>query len=125
MDKTTVSTPLAPGAIGPYSQATVGAGIVAVSGQLPIDPATGKMGTSIVEQTEQSMKNVIAILEASGSCKEKILKCCLFIRNMGDFEQINKVYATFFENDPLVRLVVEVSRLPKDADIEIDALAIL
>lgn len=125
MDKATVSTPLAPGAIGPYSQATVGAGIVTVSGQLPINPATGVMAKTIAEQTEQSMKNVISILEASGSCKEKILKCCLYIRNMEDFELINKVYATFFQSDPPARVVVEVSKLPKNADVEIDALAIL
>lgn len=125
MGKTIVNTSAAPGAIGPYSQAAAGAGIVSVSGQLPINPATGTMPETIAEQTEQSMKNVIAILEAAGSCKENILKCCLFIRNMGDFEQINKVYATFFDNDPPARVVVEVSRLPKDANIEIDALAVL
>lgn len=124
MEKEIVSTELAPGAIGPYSQAAKGAGVVCVSGQLPLDPVTGTMPQTVEEQVAQSMKNVLAILEASGSDRSKILKCCLFIRDMDKFSAINEVYATFFPDEPPARVVVEVSRLPKDALVEIDAIAL-
>ena len=125
MEKSTIHTTAAPAAIGPYSQGTVGAGIVTVSGQLPIDPETNQMAKGIVAQTARAMENVLAILKASGSSSEKILKCCLYIRNMQDFDLINEAYASFFPGDPPARFVVEVSKLPKNADIEIDALAII
>lgn len=125
MEKSTIHTTAAPAAIGPYSQGTVGAGIVTVSGQLPIDPETNQMAKGIVAQTARAMENVLAILKASGSSSEKILKCCLYIRNMQDFDLINEAYASFFPGDPPARVVVEVSKLPKNADIEIDALAII
>lgn len=125
MEKSTIHTTAAPAAIGPYSQGTVGAGIVTVSGQIPIDPETNQMAKGIVAQTARAMENVLAILKASGSSSEKILKCCLYIRNMQDFDLINEAYASFFPGDPPARVVVEVSKLPKNADIEIDALAII
>ena len=125
MEKSTIHTTAAPAAIGPYSQGTVGAGIVTVSGQIPIDPETNQMAKGIVAQTARAMENVLAILKASGSSSEKILKCCLYIRNMQDFDLINEAYASFFRGDPPARVVVEVSKLPKNADIEIDALAII
>ena len=125
MEKSTIHTTAAPAAIGPNSQGTVGAGIVTVSGQLPIDPETNQMAKGIVAQTARAMENVLAILKASGSSSEKILKCCLYIRNMQDFDLINEAYASFFPGDPPARVVVEVSKLPKNADIEIDALAII
>ncbi len=124
MDKQTVSTPKAPAAIGPYSQAAGGGGILFVSGQLPLDPESGAMPADIRAQTAQSMKNVMAIVEAGGSCAGKILKCCLYIRDMAQFSVINEVYASFFSSEPPARVVVEVSRLPKDALIEIDAIAL-
>ena len=125
MEKSTIHTTAAPAAIGPYSQGTVGAGIVTVAGQIPIDPETNQMAKGIVAQTARAMENVLAILKASGSSSEKILKCCLYIRNMQDFDLINEAYASFFPGDPPARVVVEVSKLPKNADIEIDALAII
>ena len=93
--------------------------------QIPIDPETNQMAKGIVAQTARAMENVLAILKASGSSSEKILKCCLYIRNMQDFDLINEAYASFFPGDPPARVVVEVSKLPKNADIEIDALAII
>ena len=123
MEKKIISTPDAPGAIGPYSQAVSYGGVVYVSGQLPIDPATGEMPQAIEEQVVQSMKNILAILEAAGSGARHILKCCLFVRDMGAFAKVNEAYAKFFESDPPARCVVEVSALPKGALVEIDAVA--
>lgn len=123
--KHVINTNKAPKAIGPYSQATVGNGTVYVSGQLPIDPETGNISDSIEEQLEQSMKNVLAIVEAAGAKVEGILKCGLFIKDMSLFPRINAAYEKFFDVEPPARFVVEVSRLPRDAQIEIDAIAMI
>jgi len=120
-----ISTNQAPGAIGPYSQAKEVNGLVYISGQLPIDPETGKMPESIADQTAQCMKNVMAIVKAAGGTEKNILRCGLFIRDMASFGEINTVYATFFEEDPPARAVVEVSALPKGALIEIEAVAMI
>jgi 2-iminobutanoate/2-iminopropanoate deaminase len=120
-----ISTDKAPKAIGPYSQAKEANGLVLVSGQLPIDPETGKMPESIEEQTDQSMKNVITIVKAAGGTEKNILRCGLYIRDMGSFADINEVYAKYFEEDPPARAVVEVSALPKGAMIEVEAVAII
>lgn len=122
--KTAVHTANAPTAIGPYSQATVGGGIVCVSGQLPIHPVTGEIPSQLEAQVRQSMKNVLALVEAAGSSRDNILKCGLFIRCMKDFSTINQIYQEFFDQDPPARFVVEVSQLPKGALIEIDAIAV-
>ncbi|MDD3164750.1 MAG: Rid family detoxifying hydrolase [Oscillospiraceae bacterium] len=124
MEKTIVTTTSAPGAIGPYSQAVRAGGTLYVSGQLPIDPATGVMPDGIEAQTLQSMKNVMAIVCAAGSDAASILKCTLYIRDMAAFSAINAVYAGFFDHDPPARAVIAVSRLPKDASIEIEAIAL-
>lgn len=119
----TVSTPMAPSAIGPYSQAKVAGGFVFVSGQLPMDPETGKMPETIEKQTAQSMKNVLAIVKAAGGTEKSIVRCGIFVRDMGCFGNINTEYAKFFEGEPPARFVVEVSALPKGASIEIEAIA--
>lgn len=123
MSPNTVSTPLAPGAIGPYSQAKAAHGFIFVSGQLPLDPETGIMPKDIQEQTIQSMKNILAIVKAAGGSEKSIVRCGIFVRDMERFGDINAAYAQFFEEDPPARFVVEVSALPKGASIEIEAIA--
>ena len=123
--KERISTEQAPAAIGPYSQGIRAAGLVVTSGQLPIDPATGAFaGTDIAAQTRQSLKNVQAVLEAAGSSLDKVLKTTVFLKDMGDFAAMNEVYASFFPGEAPARSAVEVARLPKDALVEIEALAL-
>lgn len=120
----TVSTEKAPKAIGPYSQAAKANGFVFVSGQLPINPAIGQLTAgTIEEQTEQALRNVKAILEAAGTSLDAVVKTTLFIRDMSDFPKVNEVYAGFFKNSLPARSTVQVARLPKDAAIEIEAVA--
>lgn len=115
----------APQAIGPYSQAVNYNGLIYTSGQLPLSPESGLIeSTDICEQTKQSIKNVRAILESAGSGLDKVIKTTIFITNMSDFPKVNEVYASFFENDPPARSCVEVSKLPKDALVEIEAIAL-
>ncbi len=126
MDKVIISTDKAPGAIGPYNQAVVAGGMVYTSGQIPIDPAVGEIVVGgIVEQAHQSLKNVKAILEASGSSLEKAVKVTIFIKNMDDFATINEIYAQYFTKNQPARVTVEVARLPKDVLLEIDTIAIV
>ena len=122
--KTVIRSMQAPAAIGPYSQAAAGNGILCISGQLPVDPETGEMSLKLEEQVRQSMRNVFALVAAAGASPRDILKCGLFIRDMQKFSVINQVYQEFFDQEPPARFVVEVSRLPKDAQIEIDAIAL-
>lgn len=117
-----ITTTKAPGAIGPYSQAKTANGFLFVSGQLPLDPQTGTMPDSVEEQTVQSMKNVLEIVKAAGGTAEGIVRCGLYVRDMSKFGAINAEYAKFFEKDPPARFVVEVSALPKGAQIEIEAI---
>lgn len=121
----TVSTKKAPSAIGPYSQANIFANLVFTSGQIPLIPETGEIiAGGIEEQTEQSLKNVKAILEEAGTSMEHVLKTTVFIKNMDDFTKINAVYAKFFvEGSFPSRSAVEVARLPKDVLVEIEAIA--
>ncbi|MCI1208827.1 MAG: RidA family protein [Treponema sp.] len=115
----------APGAIGPYSQAVAAAPLVITSGQLPIDPATGSFAGSTIEaQTRQSLTNIKAILEKAGCTMDGILKTTVFLSDMNNFGAMNKVYAEFFsEGSYPARSAVEVARLPKDALVEIEAIA--
>lgn len=122
--KNVIVTDKAPAAIGPYSQAIMANGMLYTSGQLPVDPATGTMPDSIEEQTEQAMKNVLTILEAAGLSAKNIIKTTVFIKNMQDFSKINAVYEKFFTEGCPARSCVEVARLPKDAMIEIEAVAV-
>jgi len=120
-----VSTPNAPKAIGPYSQAIKANGFVFVSGQVAFDPATGNLISGGVEQqTEQVMKNLSAVLEAAGSGWDKVIKTSVFLKNMSEFGQMNEVYAKFFTSAPPARTTVEVARLPRDVSVEIDVIAL-
>jgi 2-iminobutanoate/2-iminopropanoate deaminase len=120
-----VSTPDAPQAIGPYSQAIKAGGFVFTAGQVAIDPATGQVVPGEVSaQTERVMKNLAAILEAAGSGFEKVVRCTVFLRNMNDFAAMNEVYGRYFASAPPARSTVEVARLPKDVLVEIDVIAL-
>jgi 2-iminobutanoate/2-iminopropanoate deaminase len=124
--KTIVSTDQAPGAIGPYSQAVKTDSLVFVSGQLPLNPETGELVTDdIAAETRQSMENLKAILEAAGSGMDRVVKATVFIADMDDFPAINAVYGEYFQGDPPARACVEVARLPKDARVEVEAVALL
>lgn len=118
-----ISTDKAPAAVGPYSQAIVDGGIVYASGQIPMDPATGEMKTSVSEAARQSLTNLKNLLESSGSDLENVLKVNIFITDMGKFGELNEVYAEFFANHRPARSCVEVTALPKDAVLEIEAIA--
>ncbi len=121
--KNVIVTDKAPAAIGPYSQAIAVNGMLYTSGQIPVNPATGTMPDSVEEQTEQAMKNVLAILEEAGLGAKNIVKTTVFIKNMQDFSKINAVYEKFFQEGYPARSCVEVARLPKDALVEIEAVA--
>lgn len=120
-----VNTKKAPAAIGPYSQGIEMHGFIFTSGQLPIDTKTGVIPEDIGVQTEISLKNVSAILEASGSSLEKAVKMTVFVRDINDFGKINAVYESFFKGYAPARSLVQVARLPKDAGIEIECIAAL
>jgi 2-iminobutanoate/2-iminopropanoate deaminase len=120
-----ISTQQAPQAIGPYSQAIRGGGLIFTSGQIAIDPATSQIVAGDVSaQTERVLQNLSAILAASGSGLEKVLRCTVFLKNMGDFAAMNEVYGRYFKQAPPARSTVEVARLSKDVLVEIDAIAL-
>ena len=121
-----VSTPNAPKAIGPYSQAIKANGFLFSSGQIALDPTTNNLIVGgIVEQTEQVLKNLTAILQAAGSSWEKVVKTTVFLKDMGEFGQMNEVYGKVCKGAPPARSTVEVARLPKDVAVEIDVIALL
>ena len=123
--KEIIQTDNAPQAIGPYSQAVKVNGFVFASGQIPIDPATGVLVEGgIAEQTEQVMKNVAAVLQAAGSSLDQVVKTTVFLADMGEFAAMNEVYGRYFQNEPPARATVEAARLPRDARVEIEAIAI-
>lgn len=121
--KKVISSPLAPAAIGPYSQATEATGLVFVSGQLPIDAATGDMPEGIEAQARQSLLNIQHILEAAGLTMSHIVKTTVYLQDMNLFAGMNAVYATFFEGDYPARAAFAVKALPKDALVEIECIA--
>ncbi len=122
--KKTINTPDAPAPIGPYSQAVLSNGILYLSGQIALNPDTGEIITdNIVDETHQVMKNIQAIINASGLTMDHIIKCSIFIINMDDFTEINEVYGTYFNNEPPARETIEVSRLPKNVNVEISVIA--
>ena len=124
--KEIVSTERAPRAIGPYSQAVRSGNFLFASGQIPIDPATGEfVAGGITEQTEQVMRNVSAILEAAGAGLQQVVKTTVFLADMDDFTAMNEVYGRFFGENPPARATVQAARLPRDARVEIEAIAIL
>ncbi|MAB81256.1 MAG: reactive intermediate/imine deaminase [Planctomycetes bacterium] len=121
---TAVTTKEAPAAIGPYSQAIRAGDLIFCSGQIPIDPATGNfVEGGIEEQTRRCLENLQNVLAEAGSGLERAVRMTVFLKNMEDFPRVNEVYATFFSNVPPSRATVEVSRLPKDAMVEIDCIA--
>jgi 2-iminobutanoate/2-iminopropanoate deaminase len=123
MQKEIISTSKAPAAIGPYSQGIKVGDMVFTSGQLPVNSLTGELVTEIKEATKQSLENVKAVLEQAGSGLDKVVKVVVFIKDMNDFGPMNEVYAEYFKENPPARSCVEVARLPKDAPIEIEAIA--
>lgn len=124
MNKIVISTTNAPAAVGSYSQATKFGQLIFVSGQLPIDPQNGEIVKGGIEtQTRQALKNLNEVLLASGASLTTVLKTTIFINNMNDFMKINEVYSEFFNTDPPARSCVEVANLPKEALIEIEAIA--
>ncbi|HWQ40571.1 MAG TPA: RidA family protein [Desulfosporosinus sp.] len=124
MKKQIVSTSNAPAAIGPYSQGVKIGNLIFTSGQLPINLQSGELVADIEGATKQSLDNVKAILESAGSTMDKIIKTVVFLRDMNDFTAMNAVYATYFPGNPPARSAVQVARLPKDAIIEIEAIAV-
>lgn len=119
----TIATPNAPGAIGPYSQGYEVNGIIYTSGQIPVNPATGEIPEGIAAQTEQSCKNVGAILEAAGSGFDRVFKTTCFLAEIADFAAFNEVYAKYFTSKP-ARSCVAVKDLPKGVLCEIEAIAV-
>lgn len=123
--KRAIETADAPKAIGPYSQAIVANGFVYTSGQIGLDPKTGTLVEGgIVEQTEQTLKNIEAVLKASGSSTDDVVKTTVFLADMNDFAKMNEVYAKYFNAPFPARSTVQVARLPRDAKVEIEAVAV-
>jgi len=125
MSKEIVSTDKAPGAIGPYSQAIKAGGMVFCSGQIPIDPNTGNFVSDMVaEQTEQVLKNLSEVLRAAGSGLDQVVKTTVFLADMNDFAEMNEVYSRFFSENKPARATVQAARLPRDARVEIECIAL-
>src|SRR5262245_62783146 len=126
MNKTAVRTSLGPAAIGPYSQAICAGNMIFLSGQIPLDPATGNLiaETDIQSQTRRVLLNIKGVLSAAEASIDSVVRTTVFLKNMGDFAAMNAVYSEFFGTCPPARSTVEVSRLPKDVLIEIDCIAV-
>jgi len=123
--KEIIQTDQAPKAIGPYSQAIRTSGLVFASGQIPIDPETGQfVAGGIAEQTQQVIKNLSRVLEAAGSGLDRVVKTTVFLADMEEFAAMNEVYGKFFNAEPPARATVEAARLPRDARVEIEAIAL-
>ncbi len=126
MDRSNITTPGAPAAIGPYSQAVAVGGLVFLSGQIPLDPTTGELvgGDDVEAQTQQVMTNLKAVLAAAGTSFASVVKTTIYLQDLADFARVNKVYGSFFEGvQPPARATVQVSALPRGAKVEIDAIA--
>ena len=120
-----ISTNDAPKAIGPYSQAIRANGFIFLSGQTPIDPATQQLiSGSIAEQTERVLRNLEAVLKQAGSSMSKVVRCSVFLKDMNDFAAMNEVYGKFFPSNPPARTTLQAAKLPKDCQVEIDAIAL-
>lgn len=119
-----ISTDQAPQAIGPYSQAVLANGFAFLSGQIPLDPATGQLtGTDIETQTERVLQNVKALLGACGTSLDRVVKTTVFIKDMSEFAKMNEVYGRYFQQDPPARSTIEAARLPRDVKVEIEVIA--
>jgi len=126
MKKRVIQTDKAPKAIGLYSQAIQAGNLLFLSGQLPFDPVTGEMVKGDIQrQTHRVLANLQGVLESQNLSMDDVVKVIIFLKDMGNFSQVNEVYATYFRSSPPARSTVEVARLPRDADIEIEAIALL
>ncbi len=126
MNKVIISTDKAPAAVGPYSQAVKVGNLLFISGQIPIDPATGNIVEGgVQDQTKQSIKNIQAICEAAGASLKDVVKTSVFVKDMNQFAKVNETYGEFFKEDAPARACVEVVRLPKDALVEIEAIVVV
>ena len=126
MSKIVISTDRAPAAIGPYSQAIKAGNLLFTSGQIPIEPSTGQVIQGDIQiQTRQVLENLKAVLEAGGSSLEKVLKATVFIKDMNDFVKVNEIFAEYFQENPPARSCIEAARLPKDVEVEIEAVALV
>jgi 2-iminobutanoate/2-iminopropanoate deaminase len=126
--KTPISTPAAPKAIGPYSQGVTarGARTLYLSGQIPLDPATGELVPGgIAEQTARVMENLREVLAAGGAGFEHVVRTTIFLADLGDFAKVNEVYGRYFPSEPPARATVQVAALPRGARVEIDAIAVV
>ena len=125
MSKKAIQIPNAPAPVGPYSQAILMNGMCFVSGQIPLNPETGQLEmTTIEEATHRVMKNIERLLEAAGMTFENIVKCSIFLKDLNDFAKVNEIYASYFKGTPPARETVQVARLPLDVTIEISCIAI-
>ena len=125
MKNTQIATELAPAAIGPYAQGIKAGGMVFVSGQIPVNPATGELVTDIAAATKQSLSNLAAVLQAAGCSMDQVVKTTVFLSDLKNFAAMNEVYAEFFKVNPPARSTVEVGGLPKGAVVEIEAIAVI
>lgn len=126
MPREIVKSPGAPQPIGPYSHAVKANGFVFVSGMVGLDPGTGQMvGQDIKTQTKRALNNVKAVLESAGSSMDRVMKCTVFLKDMNDFGPMNEEYGAFFMELPPARTTVQVAKLPRDALVEVDAIAVI
>lgn len=126
MKKKVIQTEKAPKAIGPYSQAIQVGNFLFLSGQIPLDPKTGELVKGdIRQQTQQVLENIKGVLESQKLGMEDVVKVTIFLKDIGNFNQVNEVYATYFPSSPPARSTLEVAKLPRDADIEIEAIAVI
>ena len=126
MGKRVIQTDKAPRAIGPYSQAIRAGDFLFLSGQIPLDPETGELVQGdIRQQTKQVLENIKGVLESQGLGMEDVVKATIFLKDIGNFSQVNEVYATYFSSSPPARSTVEVTKLPRDADIEMETIALI
>ncbi|KJR96902.1 MAG: endoribonuclease L-PSP [Peptococcaceae bacterium BRH_c4a] len=125
MLKQTINTESAPKPIGPYSQAIKCSDLIFVSGQIPVDPNTGKLVEEIEAQARQCLDNISAILTAAGSDLRKVIKTTIFLKDLNDFKTVNEIYGSYFTNTYPARSTIEAARLPLDAKVEIEAIAAL
>jgi len=126
MKKRVIQTDKAPKAIGPYSQAIQAGNFLFLSGQIPLDPKTGELVKGdIRQQTKQVLENIKGVMESQKLGMENVVKVTIFLKDIGNFNQVNEVYATYFPSSPPARTTVEVAKLPRDTDIEIEAIALI
>lgn len=123
--KKALHIPGAPAPIGPYSQAILTNGTLYISGQIPVDPATGNLNNATIEEaTKQVMENIIALLSEAGMTTDNIVKCSIFLKDLNNFGSVNEIYASYFRSIPPARETVQVAKLPLDVDIEISCIAV-